>query len=149
MESVVWETACSVEAGVSSIFAWNYWTNSGKGVENWNDPPAEFSLDGPFEEDARGTTRLPGSPPLHWVIGKCNPPVSAAIEMQLDGATVSFEWRFEQLTGERARLTQRVLLSGAKAVDYIEQVESAFKLNLADGMTKIATAMELAANRKN
>jgi hypothetical protein len=83
------------------------------------------------------------------VIGKCNPPLSAAIEMQLDGATVSFEWRFEQLTGKRARLTQRVLLSGAKAVDYIEQVEPAFKLNLADGMTKIATAMELAANRKN
>jgi hypothetical protein len=50
MESVVWETTCSVEAGVSSIFAWNYWTNSGKGVENWNDPPAEFSLDGPFEK---------------------------------------------------------------------------------------------------
>jgi hypothetical protein len=149
MDSVAWETTCSVEAEASSIFAWNYWTNSCKGVENWNDPPAEFSLDGSFEEGARGTTRLPGSPPIHWVIRKCNSPVSATIEMQLDGATVSFEWCFEQIAGERVRLTQRVFLSGANAGDYIERVESAFKLNLADGMKKIAAAMELAANRKN
>jgi len=46
----------SVEADVSPEFAWKFRTD----VATWNDPPATFALEGPFETGARGTTILPG-----------------------------------------------------------------------------------------
>ena len=52
----------SVDANVSMTFAWNHWTE----VANWDDPPAQFSLDGPFAEGAAGTTRMPGQAPIYW-----------------------------------------------------------------------------------
>jgi len=84
----------SVDASVSQVFAWNYWTDGGKGVGNWDDPPAEFELDGPFVAGGRGMTHIPGRPPIAWVISECRAQEAATIEMQLDNATLSFEWRF-------------------------------------------------------
>jgi hypothetical protein len=149
MKNVGWEMSHSVEARVSARFAWDYWTNHGKGVRNWNDPPAKFELAGKFAAGAHGTTRMPGNPPMHWLIRECLAPVSATIEMKLEGATISFEWRFEEIAEMQSRLIQRVVLRGENADAYIAQVESAFKANLADGMIKIARAMEFAAERKN
>ena|SRR5258708_880739 len=61
-------TACeiehSVETDASQTVAWRFWAN----VSNWSDPPAEFELDGPFAVGSRGTTRMPGQPPMHWTI---------------------------------------------------------------------------------
>jgi hypothetical protein len=146
MMNAAWKMSHSVETDASPAFAWNYWTN----VANWDDPPAEFALDGPFAAGSRGTTKLPGQEPLHWLIREVAPPNAAAIEMQLDGAALSFEWRFDQLTGERTRLTQRVVLCGEKAGAYASQMESTFKANLPDGMNKIAKAMAQAeADRKS
>ena len=54
-----WECQRSVDVGVPARFAWAYMTD----IRNWNDPPAEFALDGPFVEGTRGTTRMPGRPP--------------------------------------------------------------------------------------
>ena len=51
----------AVETNASPAFAWNYWTD----VANWDDPPAEFELDGLFATGSRGATRLPGQEPLH------------------------------------------------------------------------------------
>jgi hypothetical protein len=100
MENVAWEMTHSIEADVRSNFAWNYWTNDGKGVENWNDPPAEFKLDGPFTAGSRARTQMPRSPQMNWVIWECKAPEAATIEIQLEGATISFEWRFESLPQE-------------------------------------------------
>jgi hypothetical protein len=61
--------------------------------------------------------------------------------MQLEGATVSFEWRLVGLTDGRTRLTQRVVLKGEKTDMYLSQVKAAFTANLPDGMDKLATAM--------
>ncbi len=60
-------------------------------VANWDDPPAKFELDGPFASGSRGTTRLPGQEPLHWFVREVNAPHAATMEMQLEGATLSFE----------------------------------------------------------
>jgi hypothetical protein len=60
-------------------------------------------------------------------------PVSAAIEMKLEGATISFEWRFEEIAEMQSRLTQGVVVRGENADAYVAAVESAFKTNLADG----------------
>jgi hypothetical protein len=141
-----WEIIHSVETNASPTFAWNYWTE----VTNWDDPPAKFELDGPFACGSRGTTRLPGQEPLHWFIREVDPPLAATIEMELEGATVSFEWRFVGLADGRTRLTQRVVLKGEKADMYLSQVKAAFTANLPRGMNKLATTMANAdPSRKN
>jgi hypothetical protein len=137
MTTVPWEITHSVETDASPDFAWNFWTD----VTNWDDPPAEFALDGPFAAGSHGTTRIPGQEPLHWFIREVTPPNAATIEMPLDGAALSFEWRLEGLTGGKTRLTQRIVLRGEKADMYITQVKAGFTANLADGMNKLATAM--------
>ncbi len=137
MASVAREITYSVETNASPAFAWHYWTN----IANWDDPPAEFELDGPFATGSRGATRLPRQEPVHWFIRDVAPPSAATIEMSLDGAALLFVWRFVGLADERTRLTQRIVLKGEKADMYLSQVKAAFTANLPDGMNKLATAM--------
>jgi uncharacterized protein YndB with AHSA1/START domain len=137
MGTVPWEITHSVETDANPDFAWHYWTN----VANWDDPPAEFDLEGPFATGSRGATRLPGQEPLHWVIREVTPPNAATIEMSLDGAALWFEWRFVGLAGGRTQLTQRIVLNGEKADRYLSEVQAAFTANLPAGMNKLAAAM--------
>jgi hypothetical protein len=132
----------SVEADVSLAFAWRFRTD----VANWSDPPATFTLDGPFVEDSRGTTLLPGQGPLRWRIANVQPEYSFEVEMPLDRAMLRFQWRFDALTEHRTKLTQRIVLSGGNADAYAQQVQTAFGLNLLEGMDKIASDM-VAAGR--
>lgn len=140
MSAVAWELVHSVETNASAAFAWSYWTN----VENWDDPPAIFAFDGPFIAGARGRTLLPGQAPLHWVVREVSPRHTATIEMQLEGATLSFAWRFEGLPDGRTRLTQRMVLAGENADSYLSQVKTAFEVSLAEGMKKLSMAMATA-----
>jgi hypothetical protein len=137
MGAVPWEITHSVVTNASPAFAWLYWTD----IANWDDPPAEFELDGPFVTGSRGATRLPGHEPLPWLIREVTPPHATTIEMSLDGAALSFEWRFVGLADGGTRLTQRIVLKGEKADLYLPQVKAAFTANLPDGMNKLATAM--------
>src|SRR4051794_41953019 len=89
MDDVAYQVEHSVDAAVSPAFAWDWRTDVG----NWDDPPAQFQLDGPFATGSWGTTRLPGQEPLRWQIRDVRPGRSFTIEMQLDRATLSFEWR--------------------------------------------------------
>ena len=143
MNDVAWQLEHSVEADATPTFAWSFWTN----VANWDDPPAQFVLDGPFAVGSLGTTLLPGQEPLHWRIRDVQPGKLAAIDMQLDRATLSFEWRFDSVSDRRTRLTQRVVLSGDNAAAYAGQVQAGFGSNLPGGMTKIAAAMAHAEAR--
>jgi hypothetical protein len=138
--AIAWEIVHSVETKASPGFAWNYWTD----VANWNDPPAEFELAGPFAVGSRGATRLPGQEPLRWLIREVRPPNGATIEISLDGAALSFEWRLAGLPDGGTRLTQRIILSGEKADVYMEQVKAAFTANVGDGMSRLADAMATA-----
>jgi hypothetical protein len=61
--------------------------------------------------------------------------------MSLDGAALSFEWRFVGLDNGRTRLTQRIVLKGEKADMYFLQLKAAFTANLPGGMNELATAM--------
>jgi hypothetical protein len=138
MATVPWEITHSVETNASPEFAWHYWTN----IANWNDPP-EFALDGPFAIGSRGATRFPGQQPLYWFIRseRLLRPNAAMIEMSLDGAGLSFEWRFVGLADGSTRLTQRIELKGEKPDTYLLQVKAAFTANIATGMNRLATAM--------
>ena len=143
MMNLAWEMTHSVETEASQDFAWTYWTN----VANWDDPPARFVLDGPFAAGSVGTTHLPGQEPMQWLIRDADPRNSATIELQLDGAILSFEWSLEAISSERTRLSQRVLLWGENAATLRAQVEATFAVTLPGGMKKLAGAIGAAAAR--
>jgi hypothetical protein len=64
--------------------------------------------------------------------------------MQLDRASLSFEWRFDALSEHRTKLTQRIVLSGDNAAAYAVQVKAGLGSNLPDGMRRIAAEMAAA-----
>src|SRR5215470_5743201 len=140
MNDVAYQVEHSVEAPVSPAFAWDWRTD----IKNWDDSPAQFELDGPFAAGSPGTTRLPGQAPLRWQIRDVRPGRSFVIEMPLDRATLSFEWRFDAVSDQRTRLSQRIVLAGDNAAVYAPQVRAAFGSNLPDGMSRIATALAAA-----
>ena len=101
----------SIEAEVSRAFAWNWRTD----IKTWDDPPAQFQLDGPFASGSWGTTLMPGGESLRWQIRDVRPGASFIIELPLDGAVMSFEWLFDAVSDHRTRLTQRIVLWGTNA----------------------------------
>jgi hypothetical protein len=137
MKNIACQLEYSVEVDVTASFAWNWRTD----VKNWDDPPAEFQLHGPFASGSRGTTRLPGQEPLHWQIRDVRPGAVFIIDVPLDRAVVSFEWLFDAVSTHRTRITQRIVLSGDKARAYVNQVQATFGANLPGGMQRIAAAM--------
>jgi hypothetical protein len=143
MGDVAWELEHSVEADASSGFVWSFWTD----VTNWDDPPAQFALDGPFAAGARGTTVLPGQEPVRWTLRDVRAGQSFTLEMQLDGATLSFEWRFDAVSDRRTRLTQRIVLSGDNARAHTAAVQAGFGPTLSEGMNRIAGLLARAEAR--
>jgi hypothetical protein len=109
MSDVAWQIEHSVEADVGVHQAWDFWTN----VSHWDDPPAQFALDGSFVEGAVGRTVLPGQPPIQWTVRDVVQGESATILMDLDRATLSFIWRFDALSEHR---TKRVAEAMARTV---------------------------------
>ena len=138
MSEPVWEFQHSVECRATRPFAWRYWTN----IANWDDPPAKFDLEGPFDIGSRLTTTLPGQT-WHSVIRDLKPDCEATIEMQLPDALLSFHWRFEDLAEDRVRITQRLALSGANAKSFVAHA-SMFEQSVPDGMKKVVAAIERA-----
>jgi hypothetical protein len=111
-------------------------------VSNWSDPPAEFTLDGPFADGARGTTLMPGQPPLHWTLSDVRSPDTYTVVGDLGGATFSAIWSFVPIGAYRTRITQRLVLEGENAAVLRDPIAGAFGPNLAPGMEKIAGAIE-------
>lgn len=136
----VWEFAHSIMCAVPREFAWSYWTN----IANWIDPPAKFEINGPFTNGARLSTILPGQT-YHSTIHNVVAGRSAAIEMELPGATLRFDWTFEDAGAKRTRIAQRVSLSGANAEAFVTEAR-AFERNLPGGMARLAAAIGNAYN---
>ena len=78
--------------------------------------------------------------PRHWRVREVIPMTSYTLEFALDGAAMSFEWRFDGLAGGGTRLTQHIVLKGENAAAYVAQVQPAFT-SLASGMNRIAAAI--------
>jgi hypothetical protein len=116
LSDTAWETRHSVEVQADVDFAWRYWTD----VKNWDDPPARFEFVDPFVEGARGLTRIPGQPPIEWYLRNVKPGATATIEIPADKAAMSFEWTFESAGEGRTRLTQRIVLRGENAENYLD-----------------------------
>ena len=73
-----WQFQNSVDCNAPRQLAWDYRTN----IANWDDPPASFRLDGPFDAGPRLTTILPLQT-LHSLIRHVSAGREAIIEMQL------------------------------------------------------------------
>jgi hypothetical protein len=140
MKNIACQLEHSVEAEVTLSFAWNWRTD----VRTWDDPPARFQLDGPFASGSWGTTELPGQESRRWQIRDVRPGSAFIIDVPLEGAAMSFEWSFDAVSDHRTRITQRILLWGDNAEAYVEQVRAGFGSTLADGMKRIADALERA-----
>jgi hypothetical protein len=112
-------------------------------ISNWNDPPAEFALEGPFAEGTRGTTQMPGRPLASWTIRDVEPGRGYTIEggSFLERAVLLVHWRFDPLTARTARLTQRIELLGENAATYVDEIQSLFEPNLEPGLRRIAQRM--------
>ena len=92
-----------------------------------------------------GNNPFPGQEPLRWLIREVRPGVAFIIEMPLDAAVLVFEWLFNAVSNDRTRITQRIVLSGANAATYVNQVQTSLGSNLCDGMARIAATMAKAA----
>jgi hypothetical protein len=145
MSDIGCELEYSVEVSASPVFVWDWRTD----VSNWDDPPARFSLDGPFAAGSWGTTVFPEAEPMRWQIREVSPGRLFIIDVRLDRAMLSFEWRFEGLSERRTRMTQRILLSGENAESYVAQVRAGFGANLPAGMNRIAAAIVAAETAKH
>ena len=133
-----WQFQHSVDCNLPRQFAWSYWTN----IANWNDPPASFHLDGPFNIGSRLTTSLPGQT-LHSVIRDLKADREATIEMQLTDTILSFHWAFENLSEDRTRITQRLVLSGRNAKSFVAQA-NILEQSAPAGMKTLVAAIERA-----
>jgi hypothetical protein len=139
-EGIAFQIEHAIDVEVSLSFAWAWRTD----ITTWHDPPARFSLEGPFAEGVWGTTEMPGQLPMRWRVRDVRPERSYVIEMALDRATLSFEWRFDRLADERSRITQRIVLRGENAAAYEPQVRGGFAPTISDGMRRLAAAMAAA-----
>jgi hypothetical protein len=81
---------------------------------------------------------------VRWQIRDVRPGAAFIIEVPLDRAAMSFEWLFDAVSNHRTRITQRILLWGDNARTYVNQVQAGFGSTLADGMKRIADALERA-----
>jgi Polyketide cyclase / dehydrase and lipid transport len=145
MTEAAWRTEHSVETAASLDFVWAYMSN----VANWDDPPAQFSLEGPFADGSVGTTRMPGQPPRRWRLRDVIPHESYTIEFPLDRATMHFQWSFEPLADGRTRLTQHVALMGENAATFLPTVQETFASSLQPGMQRIAASIGVAHSSRN
>ena len=63
MKNIACQLEHSVEAEVSPSFAWSWRTD----IRNWDDPPAQFQLDGPFAANKEPPDAHVTPPPLSGV----------------------------------------------------------------------------------
>jgi hypothetical protein len=138
-----WQIEHAVETEATLSLVWSYMTE----VSNWDDPPARFELDGPFAAGSQGTTVMPGQESTQWRIREVHPHRSYVIDTDLEGARLWFEWRFEPISENKTRLTQRIALSGDGAAKHVEAIQAGFGSHLAAGMERIAAAIERARSR--
>jgi len=78
---------------------------------------------------------------LHSVIRDVVTGSEAIIEMQLADATLSFHWNFESLAEEKTRITQRLILSGQNAGEFVPQA-GMLERSIPEGMQKLVAAIE-------
>ena len=92
---------------------------------------------------------MPGQPLAAWTVRDVDDGRAYTIEggSFLENARLLFHWRFDTISNDRTRLTQRVELCGDNAAVHISGVRDGFGPNLEPGMKRIADLMATAWRR--
>ena len=133
-----WELKHSVIANANRQTVWEFVSNIDNLALVEGDAVESMTLDGPFQAGARGMTKMRGQEPTHWRLAEVEPPERAVYEMELPGAVVHFTWTYEELTDDRTRLSQHIVLEGPGAEAYVSVMEEHFAPNVGKGMERIA-----------
>ena len=141
--NTVWNFQHAVVAEASRADAWRFWSD----VRNWAfDTSIEWiRLDGPFRAGTEGVTKPRGQEPSRWRLADVRAGEGALIEMEVPGALVRFEWRFDDAGAGRTRLTQRVTAEGPGVAEYTEEMRAEFARGVREGMAALAHRMAGAA----
>ena len=138
---MTWQLTHSVTANTNRQSVWAWHSN----VENWarfeGAAVESITVDGPFQAGAHITTKLPGQDPQHSTLIEVEPPRRTVIEMELRDAVLRFAWTFEELSDNRTRLSQHIVLVGPGAEAYVSFMEVHFAPNIGTGMERIAEDM--------
>ena len=140
----VWSMTESVETNADRAFSFRYLTSIDNMVA---DPGIErVEADGPHRDRVgmRGRTYLTGGGTVDWVVTDVQEPQRLVIEVALPGASLRFDFQFEDRPGGGSILRQQVSLVGANAREYVDEVEAGFGPTLRDGMLAVRDRIESA-----
>ena len=138
----VWSMTESVETNADRAFSFRYLTSIDNMVA---DPGIErVEADGPHRDRVgmRGRTYLTGGGTVDWVVTDVQEPQRLVIEVALPGASLRFDFQFEDRPGGGSILRQQVSLFGANAREYVDEVEAGFGPTLRDGMLAVRDRIE-------
>jgi len=91
MAEPAWQAEHCVDTAASREFVWAYMSNVGM----WDDPPAQFVLEGPFTMDPAAQRRCRASRrSIGCFAMSCQ---EYTIEFPFDAATMYFKWTFAEL----------------------------------------------------
>ena len=133
-----WETKHSVVADANRQTVWEFHSNIDNVARIEGDAVESITLDGPFQAGTRGTTQMRDQDPTHWRLVEVKPPERTVTEVELTEAVVRITWTFEELSDDRTRLSQHMVLEGPGADVYVPVMEEHFARNISKGMGKIA-----------
>ena len=133
-----WELKHSVIAVADRQTVWAFVSDIDNLARVEGDAVESMTLDGPFQGGTRGTTKMRGQEPTHWRLAEVEPPERATYEMELSGAVLRFGWRYDEMSDNRTRLSQHIVLDGPGAEAYVPIMEAMFAPNVAKGMERLA-----------
>src|SRR5262249_18717516 len=114
-----WELKHSVVANADRGTAWRFLTDITNITRLQGESGESVTLDGPYQAGTRGTTKMRGQEPRHWTLAEVLPPERTVTEIELPGAVVRITWTFEEIAGDRTRLSQHMTLEGPDAETYV------------------------------
>ena len=143
MPNPAWQFEHSLECNADKSFVWSFWTE----VSNWERIEGEavewIKLDGPFENGAKGETKMPGHNPQYWEVTQVVTESTATIKMPLEEAVFYNKIALESLSPERTRITQIMSLEGPNASAFAPGMQM-FEENAPHGLAKMVKAIESA-----
>jgi uncharacterized protein YndB with AHSA1/START domain len=137
----VWrfETDITTEADPERV--WAIWTDVG-GWPRWHPGIAQASLESPFAEGARGSSRAPGGPRSELRIGPVEPGRRFVSETILPLTRLRFEHQIEPAKGGGTTITYGVEMSGPATPLLQRVIGPRFEQRMPDalhGLAELAT----------
>jgi len=144
----LWQKTESVEVTAEPAFAFKYLAS----IENMSADPGidRVKTDGQYRDrpGMRGRTYLKDGGHADWIVTDVEPDRLIVIDLELPGACLRFELRFDSRIAGGTTFTQRVSLFGLNATEFLHDVEAGFATSLRDGMRAIGQRIDAAACRQ-